>query len=108
MGKNSSCIKIFRIYLLDYLKLKKDTGINIGPIYKLMHLKDIPKNVAGNLSGSTAVEHDIALGAWQLDKPGILKAGRKARVLHYYIEAESPDYYKQVPQTMAYLKNLTY
>lgn len=73
-----------------------------------MHLKDIPRDVAGNLSGGTAVEHDVAPGAWQPDIPGILKAASKAGVMHYYIEAESPDYYKQVLQTMAYLKNLTY
>jgi len=76
--------------------------------FKLLHLKDLRKGVSGNNSGGTAVENDVALGTGQLDIPSILKAAKKAGIQHYYIEDESPDYSKQVPQTMAYLKSLTY
>jgi len=76
--------------------------------FKLMHLKDLRKGVSGNMSGGTAVENDVALGTGQLDIPAILKAAKKAGVKHYYIEDESPGYANQVPQTMAYLKNLKY
>lgn len=76
--------------------------------FKLLHLKDLRKGVVGNMSGGTAVENDVALGTGQLDIPSILKAAKKAGIKHYYIEDESPVYYKQVPQTIAYLKSLKY
>ncbi|WP_080058418.1 sugar phosphate isomerase/epimerase family protein [Spirosoma aerolatum] len=74
--------------------------------FKLMHLKDLRKGVAGNLSGGTAVENDVALGTGQLDLPAILKAAQKSSIEHYYIEDESPSYATQVPQTIAYLNQL--
>ncbi|WP_228527850.1 sugar phosphate isomerase/epimerase family protein [Pararhodonellum marinum] len=77
-----------------------------GDRFKLMHLKDLKKGVDGNLSGGTPVKNDVALGTGQLDIPAILIAAKKANVKHYYIEDESPTYYKQVPQSMEYLKSL--
>jgi sugar phosphate isomerase/epimerase len=74
--------------------------------YKLMHMKDLRKGIAGNLSGGTPVENDVALGTGQLNIPAILKAAKKSGIEHYYIEDESPSYATQVPQTMAYLKGL--
>lgn len=74
--------------------------------YTLMHLKDLRKGIAGNDSGGTAVENDVALGTGQLDIPAILKAAKNSSIEHFYIEDESPSYAKQVPQTMAYLKGL--
>ena len=74
--------------------------------FKLMHMKDLRKGVAGNLSGGTPVTNDVALGTGQLDIPAILKAAKKSAIEHYYIEDESPSYATQVPQTMAYLKDL--
>ena len=74
--------------------------------FKLMHLKDLRKGVTGNLSGGTPVENDVALGTGQLDLPAILKAAQKSSIQHFYIEDESPSYASQVPQTIAYLKNL--
>jgi len=64
------------------------------------------KGVEGNLSGNTPKENDVALGTGQLDIPAILKAAKKAGIKHYYIEDESPVYYKQVPQSITYLKSL--
>ncbi len=77
-----------------------------GSRFKLMHLKDLRKGITGNLSGGTPIENDVALGTGQLDIPAILKAAKKADIKHYYIEDESPSYYKQVPQTIRYLKEL--
>ena len=77
-----------------------------GSRFKLLHLKDLKRGVKGDLSGKTAVENDVALGTGQLDLPAILKAAKKAGVLHYYIEDESPNTATQVPQTIAYLKSL--
>lgn len=74
--------------------------------FKLMHLKDLRKGIVGNLSGSTPVENDVALGTGQMNMPAILKAAKKAGLTHYYIEDESPSYATQVPQSIAYLKGL--
>lgn len=77
-----------------------------GKRWKLMHLKDLRKGVAGNLSGSTPKENDVVLGQGQLDVPAILKTARKVGVKHYFIEDESPWWSTQVPQTIQYLKDL--
>lgn len=77
-----------------------------GTRIKLLHLKDLKKGVVGDLSGKTPVENDVALGTGQIDLPAVLKAAKKAGVLHYYIEDESPNIATQVPQTIAYLKSL--
>lgn len=79
-----------------------------GKRFKLMHLKDLKKGVKGDFSGKTAVENDVALGTGQLDIPAILKAAKKAKIKHYYIEDESPVYYIQVPQSIIYLHGLKY
>lgn len=74
--------------------------------FKLMHLKDLRKGIVGNLSGGTPVENDVALGTGQINLPAVLKAAQKAGVAHYYIEDESPSIATQVPQSIAYLKDL--
>ncbi len=78
-----------------------------GNRFKLMHLKDLRKGIVGNLSGGTPVENDVALGTGQIDLPAVLKAAQKAGVQHYYIEDESPNVATQVPQSIAYLKQLS-
>ncbi|GAB3643770.1 sugar phosphate isomerase/epimerase family protein [Spirosoma arcticum] len=77
-----------------------------GKRFKLMHLKDLRKGIVGNLSGGTPVENDVALGTGQINLPAVLKAAKRAGVQHYYIEDESPSIATQVPQSIAYLKNL--
>lgn len=76
-----------------------------GRRFQLMHLKDLRKGVAGNLSGNTPVENDVSLGTGQIDIPAVLKAARK-QVKHYYIEDESPLYAQQVPLSIKYLQSL--
>ncbi|MBC8009179.1 MAG: sugar phosphate isomerase/epimerase [Burkholderiales bacterium] len=75
--------------------------------FRLMHLKDLRKGVPGDLTGQTPTENDVALGTGQLDLPAILKAARRTRIEHYYIEDESPSIAVQVPQSIAYLKALS-
>ncbi|PSR53089.1 sugar phosphate isomerase [Adhaeribacter arboris] len=77
-----------------------------GSRWKLMHLKDLKKGVKGDLTGNTPIENDVVLGTGQLDIPAILKAAKKVGIKHYFIEDESPQPHKQVPQTLAYLKSL--
>jgi sugar phosphate isomerase/epimerase len=76
--------------------------------FKLMHLKDLKKGVEGNMSGGTPKENDVVLGTGQLDLPAILKAAKEAGIAHFYIEDESPIYYKQVPKSIKYLQGLRY
>ncbi|NCI47191.1 sugar phosphate isomerase/epimerase family protein [Sediminibacterium soli] len=77
-----------------------------GNRWKLMHLKDLRKGVAKDLTGGTSQENDMALGTGELDIPGILKAAKKAGIRYYFIEDESSAILTQVPQTIRYLKSL--
>lgn len=77
-----------------------------GSRFKLIHLKDLKRGVAGDLSGKTSTENDVALGTGQINLPAVLKAARRAGVQHYYIEDESPRIATQVPESLAYLKSL--
>jgi len=80
-----------------------------GNRWKLMHLKDLRKGTPKDRTGLTPDENDVPLGTGELDIPAILKAAKKAGVEHYFIEDESPahEVSEQVPQSIAYLKNLT-
>ncbi len=77
-----------------------------GNRFKLMHLKDLKKGVQGNMSGGTSVENDVALGTGQLNIPEIMKAAKKAKIQHYYLEDESSRYPVQTRQSRTYLSNL--
>ncbi len=77
-----------------------------GNRWKLMHLKDLKKGIKGDLSGGTPPENDVVLGEGQIDMPAVLKAAKKVGIKHYYIEDESNHEDTQVPQSIAYLKNL--
>ncbi|MCF7668205.1 MAG: sugar phosphate isomerase/epimerase [Verrucomicrobia bacterium] len=75
-----------------------------GRRWELMHLKDLKKGVKGDLSGSSDVRNDVALGTGQMDFPVIIMAARKAGVRFYFIEDESPSVLEQVPQSLEYLE----
>ncbi len=77
-----------------------------GSRWKLMHLKDLKKGIKGDLTGGTPPENDVPLGEGQVDMPAVLKLAKKVGIQHYYIEDESNHEDKQVPQSIAYLKNL--
>lgn len=78
-----------------------------GKRYKALHLKDLKKGVSrGDFSGGTAQDNDVALGTGQIDIHAVIKAAKKAKVKHYYIEDESTNIEVQVPQSIAYLKSL--
>ncbi len=77
-----------------------------GPRFKLMHVKDLRKGVAGDLTGTTPVENDVALGSGQIDIAGIIKAAQKTGIHYFYIEDESKEVNLQVPVSLAFLKAL--
>lgn len=77
-----------------------------GKRFKLMHVKDLRKGVAGDFSGKISTENDVTLGTGQIDIPGVLKAAKKSAIEYYYIEDESSAVDKQVPLSLAYLQRL--
>lgn len=77
-----------------------------GSRWKLMHLKDLRKGTTKDLTGLTGPENNVPLGEGELDIPGILKQAKKIGITHYFIEDESNHVNTQVPQSIAYLKNL--
>ena len=80
-----------------------------GKRWELMHLKDLRKGVAtGSLSGKTDVVNDVALGTGQMNWPAILAAARKAGIKHYFIEDEAPTAAEQIPQSIQFLKQITW
>jgi len=74
--------------------------------WKMMHLKDIRKGIANDLTGGTDTKNDVALGTGQLNIPEILKAANAVGIKHYFIEDESGDHASQIPVTIAYLRGL--
>ncbi|PHN07646.1 sugar phosphate isomerase/epimerase family protein [Flavilitoribacter nigricans] len=79
-----------------------------GKRWKLMHLKDMEKGIEKNLTGGTNVEYNVPLGTGQLDMRNILIEGRKIGIAHYFIEDESSSVVEQVPESIAFLRSLTY
>ncbi len=74
--------------------------------FRLMHVKDLKKGVVGDFTGGTPQENDVTLGTGQLDLPKILKAAQKTKIKYFYIEDENPKATKQVPLSLAYLKEI--
>ena len=74
--------------------------------FQLMHLKDLQKGVVGNLTGQSPDETSVALGTGQIDWPSVLRAAKKAGVKWYFIEEESPDAPRNIPESLAYLAGL--
>ena len=71
-----------------------------------MHLKDLKHGTKKDLTGLTDPENDVPLGGGELDIPVILKQAKKTGIKHYFIEDESNNVMKQLPESIAYLKNL--
>ncbi|MBK0378251.1 sugar phosphate isomerase/epimerase family protein [Mucilaginibacter segetis] len=74
--------------------------------FKLMHLKDIRKGVANDLTGATPIVNDVALGTGQINVPEVLEAAKVIGIKHYFIEDESPNHAEQIPETIKYIKGL--
>jgi sugar phosphate isomerase/epimerase len=77
-----------------------------GDRWKLMHLKDMRKDIKKDLTGGTSQENDVAFGTGQIDIPSILKEAKKIGIKHYFIEDESSNIIQQLPISIAYLKSL--
>ncbi|UFH53918.1 sugar phosphate isomerase/epimerase [Spirosoma sp. KNUC1025] len=74
--------------------------------FRLIHLKDVAKDVEHSDKGGMPNEKSVVLGTGQIDWPAVLKAARKSSIEHFYIEDESKAVEQQVPKSLAYLKSL--
>ena len=74
--------------------------------FRLIHLKDMAKDVPKSDEGRMPNEKSVVLGTGQIDWPAVLKAARKSSIDHFYIEDESRAAEQQVPKSLAYLKSL--
>jgi len=75
--------------------------------WELMHLKDMRQGTpTGLLTGSSDETNDVALGTGMIPLPAVLQAARQAGVRWYFIEDESPVSEEQIPQSLAYLRDL--
>jgi len=79
-----------------------------GDRFRLMHVKDLKKGVKSDFTGSTDKNNDVVLGTGQIDIAGVLKAAKKSKIQYFYIEDESEFATKQVPQSIAYLKSISF
>jgi sugar phosphate isomerase/epimerase len=77
-----------------------------GKRWKLMHVKDLKRGVAKDLTGGTSQENDVALGTGEINVAAIVRAAKKIGIKHFFIEDESSRVNTQVPQSIAYLKSL--
>jgi len=74
--------------------------------FPLMHLKDRKPGTPGNQNGHADVESNVVLGTGDVGIEAIMREAKKAGVKHYFIEDESSRSVTQIPQSLAYLKNL--
>lgn len=72
----------------------------------LMHLKDMENGVVGNNTGHEDVETNVVLGTGQVDIAGVVAEAKKLGIEYMFIEDESSNVVKQVPQSLEYLKSL--
>lgn len=82
--------------------LKKYSGRWMG-----LHIKDIRKGApTGFHTGHAPVEDNVAVGTGAIDWKDVIGTAEKTGVTYYIIEDETSDPLKNVPITLAYLKDL--
>lgn len=79
-----------------------------GDRWVSLHLKDLRKGTLKSNKRLTSPENDVILGTGELNIPNIINAANEAGIKYMFIEDESSDPVYQVPETIKYLKSLTY
>ncbi|MFM6915866.1 MAG: sugar phosphate isomerase/epimerase family protein [Aquirufa sp.] len=74
--------------------------------FKLMHVKDLKKDIPVGLDVKTSSENDVPLGTGQIAVEAILTQARKSAIKYYYLEDENSNARVQVPLSLAFLKHL--
>ncbi|WP_295767185.1 sugar phosphate isomerase/epimerase [uncultured Mucilaginibacter sp.] len=73
---------------------------------KALHVKDLKKGIATNNSGKTDHNNNVVLGQGQINIPAVIKAAKRAKIKHYYLEDESQFAVEQIPRSIEYLQSL--
>jgi sugar phosphate isomerase/epimerase len=76
--------------------------------FKLMHVKDLRKGAAINLTGGAPDSDSVPVGQGQIDWPAVLKAAQRAGVEHYFIEDEAVDAINQIPLSLRFLEHVSW
>ena len=79
-----------------------------GDRWVSLHLKDLRKGTLKDHTGLTPGTNDVILGQGEINIPGVLKEANKLGITYMFLEDESPDPLYQVPESIKYLKSLTY
>ena len=74
--------------------------------FLMLHLKDRKPGTEGNQNGRADDESNVVLGQGDVNIAAVMKAAKKIGIKHYFIEDESPRPLEQIPQSLAYLKQL--
>jgi len=77
-----------------------------GSRFKLMHVKDLKKGAAKNLTGTAPDQDSVPVGEGEVDWKAVLNAAKQARIEHYFIEDEARDAADQIPKSLRYLEAL--
>lgn len=73
-----------------------------------MHVKDLRRGAAINLTGSAPDSASVPVGQGQINWPAVLKAAQRAGVEHYFIEDEAVEAIDQIPLTLRYLEHVSW
>ena len=76
--------------------------------FLMLHLKDRKPGTPDSQNGRADDETNIVLGQGDVNIAAVMKAAKKIGIKHYFIEDESPRPVEQIPQSLAYLKQLKY
>ncbi|HEX5154524.1 MAG TPA: sugar phosphate isomerase/epimerase [Parafilimonas sp.] len=74
--------------------------------FLMMHLKDRKPGTEGNQNGTAPDETNVVLGQGDVGIAAIMKAAKKIGVKYYFIEDESERSVEQIPQSLAFLRQL--
>jgi sugar phosphate isomerase/epimerase len=74
--------------------------------FVLMHVKDLRKDVTGDLTGGAKDDTSVAIGQGKVNWSAVLKAAKKAGIKHYFIEDEAETAPQQIPVSLQFLEQL--
>ena len=74
--------------------------------FVLLHLKDRKPGTPNTDNGQIAAESNVVLGTGDIGIAEIIKEAKRLGIRHYFIEDESPNAERQLPQSLAYLRSL--
>ncbi len=77
--------------------------------WELMHVKDMRSGTeTGILTGATDKRNDVAVGTGMIDVAAALREGQRQGIKYYFIEDESAEPVKQIPQSLRWLESLSW